>query len=139
MTYARQVRAIVEEYMTAHATDVCESHKVAEWAIQRRLWMEHPGAMVNRCAEAISRSLREEMIAGNVRAKHVVRLLKDGIQMTLWADMRTASRDHMQLAFQQRRQQIAADCAQLKIDVCYYNRHLNPEAPIQISFDFRDG
>src|SRR5437660_6035509 len=48
------------------------------------------------------------------RAKHVARLDRDGKQMALWADMRTASRDHMETAFQQRRQQIVGDCHQLK-------------------------
>jgi hypothetical protein len=136
MTYSAQIRLIVERYMAEHHTDVCETHLVASWAIRCGLWEEHPSAVINRCAEAIARSLRTEILHDNVRAKHAVRIVRDGMQMTLWADMRTAPREHMLLAFQQRRQQIAADCRQLRIDVDYYNKNYNSETPIQLSFDF---
>jgi hypothetical protein len=42
----------------------------------------------------------------------------------------------MQLAFQQRRQQIVGDCRQLKMDVDSYNQNANSGEPIQMIFDF---
>jgi hypothetical protein len=72
-----------------------------------------------------------------IRAKHVARIERAGEQIALWADIRSASREHMQMAFQQRRQQIVGVCRQLKTDCDYYNENKNPEAPIQIVFDFR--
>ena len=56
--------------------------------------------------------------------------------MVLWDDMRTASRQHMQLSFQQRRQQIVGDCRQLQVDVESYNDLRADEKPIQMIFDF---
>ncbi|HUT73485.1 MAG TPA: hypothetical protein VM221_01470 [Armatimonadota bacterium] len=72
----------------------------------------------------------------SVRAKHVARVNRNGEQLPLWADIRSASREHMEIAFQQRRQQIVGDCRQLKTDVDSFNENRNPGAPIQMVLDF---
>ena len=54
---------------------------------------------------------------------------------TLWADIRSASREHMEMAFQQRRLQIFGECRQLKTDIGSYNENRNAGAPIQMIFD----
>ena len=51
-------------------------------------------------------------------------------------DIRSASREHMEIAFQQRRQQIVGDCRQLKRDIDSYNENRCLERAIQASFDF---
>ena len=56
--------------------------------------------------------------------------------MVLWADIRSATPDHMQVALQQRRHQIVGDCRQLKYDADSFNDNYNTSQPIQISFDF---
>ena len=56
--------------------------------------------------------------------------------MVLWDDIRTASRRHMRISFQQRRRQIVDDCKQLKMDVDSYNDRNPDETPIQMVFDF---
>ena len=71
-----------------------------------------------------------------VRTKHSARVEKDGEQIVLWDDIRTASRSHMRIAFQQRRQQIVGDCHQLSMDMDSFNQNQNPSHPIQLSFDF---
>lgn len=71
-----------------------------------------------------------------VRAKHVARIKHDGEQLYLWADIRTADRKHMGVAFQQRRQQIVGDCLQLKTDVDSYNDNSKASPPIQLVLDF---
>jgi hypothetical protein len=50
--------------------------------------------------------------------------------------MRTAPREHMEVAFQQRRQQIVGDCRQLKWDVDSYNQNHNAGEELQMVFDF---
>jgi hypothetical protein len=42
----------------------------------------------------------------------------------------------MEIAFQQRRNQIKGECHQLKSDVDSYNENYNKEQPIQAVFDF---
>lgn len=61
-----------------------------------------------------------------------------GEQQTLWADIRTASREHMEVAFQQRRRQVVADCHQLKVDLDSYNENARPSSQLVLIFDFRD-
>jgi hypothetical protein len=73
-----------------------------------------------------------------VRAKHVVRTQQGGKQLYLWNDIRTADHAHMEVAFKQRRNQIVADCLQLKNDVDSYNENRQPASPIQMIFDFTD-
>jgi hypothetical protein len=44
----------------------------------------------------------------------------------------------MEVAFQQRRNQILGDCRQLKLDVDSYNDNQNSAGPIQVCFDFSE-
>jgi hypothetical protein len=65
-----------------------------------------------------------------VRAKHVVRTTDAGGQTKfVWADVGTAKREFMEIAFQQRRQQIVGDCRQLKSDVDSYNEKFEDLSP----------
>ena len=86
--------------------------------------------------------MREEYVTDpqgrRVRAKHVAIVDRAGEQLPLWADILTATREHMQIAFQQRRQQIVGDCRQLKADVDSYNENYNDALPIQMVFDFTE-
>lgn len=50
--------------------------------------------------------------------------------------MRRAPREHMEIAFQQKRQQIVGDCRQLKWDMDSYNDNHNVGEEIQMIFDF---
>ncbi len=84
--------------------------------------------------------MREEHIIDpqgrSVRVKHVARMKRNGEQLALWDDIRTAKPEHMEMALQQRRQQIVGDCRQLKNDMDSYNENRKPRRPIQIVFDF---
>jgi hypothetical protein len=61
---------------------------------------------------------------------------RDGEQYAFWADIRSAAREQMEIAFQQRRLQVIGECRQLKTDVDSYNENRNQGAPIQMIFDF---
>jgi len=54
----------------------------------------------------------------------------------LWDDIRTASRHHMQMAFQLRRRRITYECKQVKTDVDSYNDAHPEERPIRMVLDF---
>jgi hypothetical protein len=87
------------------------------------------------CAEDFAQAMREEYITDpqgrRVRAKHPVR---KG-QITMWDDIRTASRGHMDASFKQRRNQIVGDCRQLKTDADSWN-DAHPQLHIDLVFDF---
>lgn len=142
MSYKEQLRNIVAEYRTAGQPWPATAHEMALWAIAEHKWSPQHGAMVKRCAEELADAMREEYLTDpqgrRVRAKHMARYGEGPAQIPLWGDIRTASREHLEIAFQQRRQQILGDCKQLKADVDSYNDNYNSGDPIQMIFDFRE-
>lgn len=140
MSYSEQLQHIVSAYRGAGQPWPATSHEIAAWAIDHGRWAPQRGALIDRCAEELSRAMREEYITDpqgrKVRAKHAAKRERDGRQAIFWEDMRTASREHMEIAFQQRRQQIVGDCRQLKADLDSYNDNFNSGEPLQMVFDF---
>ncbi len=138
--YYEQLQHIVSKYIEAGEIWPATTREIAGWAIREGVWAPQRSAVIGVCAEHLSRAMREDYIADpqgrHIRAKHAARINRDGAQLVLWADIRTASRAHMGIAFQQRRQQIVGDCRQLKLDVESYNENKNPAEPIQMVFDF---
>ena len=136
MTYHEQMRAIVDKYIESGETWPATAREIAAWAIRNGHWEAYRTTMTSVCAEHLARAMREEYIVDpqgrRVRAKHAARIR----QTVLWDDIRTATREHMHMAFQQRRQQIVGDCHQLKLDVDSYNENRNDGMPIQMVFDF---
>jgi hypothetical protein len=134
------MQAIANEYMTSGLPWPAPARAIAGWAIRQGLWRAQPEDFIDRCADQLARAMRDEYIEDaqgrRVRAKHAVRVEGGPHNLTLWADMRTAPREHMRTAFQQRRMQIVGDCRQLKADVDSYNDNSNPGPRIQMVFDF---
>ncbi len=139
-TYSKQLQKIVTIYLEAKQTWPASTREIASWAVRNKLWSPQSSALIDQCANQLSRAMREEHITDpqgrTVRAKHVAKVERDGVQVPLWGDIRTANHRHMKIAFQQRRQQIVGDCRQLKTDLDSYNENRQPETPIQMSFDF---
>lgn len=130
------------QFETEHQREPFDPHEVARWMIARGLWQPQRDLAVQKCAEEIATALREVYITADdgtrVRVYHARRLTRDGRQQTLWANMFDAPRAHIEVALQQRREQVLGDCRQLKFDVDYYNQ-IHPEQPaIQLSFDFSE-
>ncbi len=104
-TLTEQLQSIVRQYQEAGGTWPATTREISAWGIRKGLWKPHADSLVGQLAEQLSRAMREEYIVDTqgrtVRAKHAARFE----QSVLWADIRTASRSHMEIAFQQRRQQ----------------------------------
>lgn len=140
-SYAIQLHQIVNRYIKAGQQWPATTRQIARWAIANGLWKPEPSAVVDQFARELARAMREEYITDpqgrTVRAKHAARIKADsGEQQVFWADIRSASRTHMEIAFQQRRQQIVGDCRQLKLDADSYNQNRNHGEPIELVFDF---
>jgi hypothetical protein len=139
-TYVEQCQSIVQKYTAAGQSWPAAARDIAAWAIRNGHWEVPREKAIAHCAEDLARAMREEYIhdpqGRTVRAKHAARVVEDGEQRVLWADILTASHKHMEVAFQQRRQQIVGDCKQLKTDVDSYNDNVNTEEPIQMVWDF---
>ncbi len=136
--YNEQMAALADRYQAATGRTEYTTKEVAAWALDSGLWEPHREGILRQLAEDLSRALREQYITDpqgrRVRSKHAIR--QEGEQGSLWADIKLATREHMAAAFQQRRQQVVADCRQLKIDVDSYNQNQNSGKPIQMIFDF---
>lgn len=141
-TYAEQLQRIWNKYEAAGNAMPATARDVARWAIANRLWQPKPSDIESQCAEELARAAREEYRTDKngrrYRARHSVRTEKDGAQISLWADIDSAPRSHMERAFAQRRKQVVGDCWQLKMDIDHYNGAHLSEPPIQMVFDFTD-
>ena len=135
-----QLQRIVTQYRDEGHPWPATSRAIAAWAISNGLWHPQRTALLSQCADQISRALREEYITDpqgrRVRTKHPAKTEGDGTQLILWDDIRTASRTHMRVAFQNRRRQIVGDCHQLKQDADSFNENRSPLDPIQMNFNF---
>lgn len=138
MSYTEQMQSLARDYQTATGNVTFTLKDVGVWAMQEGLWQPGKDAMLRQFCDDMGRALREEYLRDpqgrRVRAKHAIR--GEGETGFLWADIHTAPREHMVVAFDQRRDQIIADCAQLKADVDSYNENQNSGDPIQLRLDF---
>ncbi|MGH9962862.1 MAG: hypothetical protein ACREBC_38055 [Pyrinomonadaceae bacterium] len=134
------LQEIVRKYQNAGNAWPTSPKEIARWAIANKHWMPQPEAIINQCAEQLSRAMAAEYFTDEqgrrVRAKHAVVFPEGQKQLVLWDDIRTAEPKHIEIALQQRRHHILYECKQLKNDVDHYNENRNPPRPIQMVFDF---
>jgi hypothetical protein len=139
-TYTRQLWNIAEAYQQSGEPWPASTRTIVRWARKKNLLTMREADIDVRLADDLSRALREQYYIDpqgrSVRTKHCARLKVNGEQQTLWDDLRTADRDFMTIASQQRRQQIVGDCRQLKRDVDSFNENHNPGDPLKMVFDF---
>jgi hypothetical protein len=139
-TYNEGLQRIVRDYRENGQPWPATAKQIAGWAISNGSWKPQRSELLNQCAEHIARAMREEYFTDpqgrSVRAKHAAKIERDGEQLVLWADIRTAPRQHMAIAFKLRRNQIVDDCRHLKTDVDSFNENRSPLDPIQMVFDF---
>jgi len=135
-TYVRDLQEIVRKYRAEKQPGPVTAREMAVWAIKNKLWSMRESQILNRCSDDLAKAVREEYFIDpqgrKVRAKHAAKEK----QLTFWDDIRTAGREFMAIAFQQRRKQIVGDCRHLRADVDSYNENYNPGEPIQTVFDF---
>ncbi len=140
MNYIKQMQRIVQEYRAAGQPWPAMAKEIAAWAISRGKWVMPATAVLNRCSQDIAEAMGElyftDKKGRRVRALHPATVQRQGVLCTEWDDLRTASRSHMVLSFQQHRRRIVGECRELNTARMSWNdSHLNCE-PIQISFNF---
>ncbi len=123
---ADQMMEITRLYIEAGGAEPVDLDKLADFAIDNGHWHRGNIAALRKrmCKRDFSQAFREQYHSDS-QGRHVrtwhAKIDREGPrQTTLWGDMRTAPEEHMEVAFQQRRQQIVGDCTQLKTE--RYNR-----------------
>lgn len=142
MSYYEQLQDLYCRYEKDGHIQPFTMHDLASWAYDNGLCQPQRSTIVTRLAEEFSRAMRADFHVDpqgrRVRTKHVATYERGGKQFSLWADLRAATREHMERSFQQRRQGIVGDCRQLKTDVDSYNDNQNTGEAIQLVLDFTD-
>lgn len=140
LTKTQQLQRIVREYQRDGQKWPATAAEIANWAVNTGRNELTTPTVERHVARELAQAMREEYFTDaqgrRVRAKHPARVAKNGQQLMLWDDIRSAPRNHMQMAFQLRRRRIAAECKQVKTDVDSYNNTHPDETPIQMVLDF---
>lgn len=141
-TYNEQLQRIWHAFEEENGFMPSSARDAVKWGVGRGMIAVSPPDPFDKLAEDMARALREEYgtdhLGRRYRKNHAVRVTKGGVQLTFWAMMGAAPREHMQKAFVQRREQIVGDCVQLATDVDVYNDTNPSQPPIQMPLDFRD-
>lgn len=136
----RQLQMIVKQYQEDGQEWPATTAEIARWAVRTRRYDLTAPTIERHCARELAQAMREEHFVDaqgrRVRAKHPARVKRNGRQLMLWDDIRTAPRAHMRTAFQLRRRRIVAACKQAKTDVDSYNDAHPDEPPIQMVLNF---
>lgn len=105
-TKAEELLEIKEDYIAAGKPWPASAKQIAAWAIEKGLWRAARPTLLKQCAKELAEALGEQYYTDRqgrrVRMNHVARFKREGQQMALWADIRTARREHMEVAFTQR-------------------------------------
>jgi len=88
------LQRVWKEYETAGNPAIVTAREVARWAIKQGLMRPRPADFEGQCAEELARAAREEYRTDRYgrrhRARHSVRLKKNGLQLSFWADIDSA-------------------------------------------------
>lgn len=141
-TFKEQSAEILDRYLDEVTDAPVSLDEVAEWALERGLFVPRPQDLRKICRDAIAEGARsQKRFDGKrwYRAKHAVRTNLGGVQLNLWADIdRNASHSFMSKSISQRRRAIADDCYSMKMDADHFNEAHPEEPPIQPVLDFGD-
>jgi hypothetical protein len=137
---------LIEQYRKAHPNEDQESvtpHLVADWAVERGLWIRPPITLQERLRRELSRHLRGEYTKDPqgraVRLHHAIIYMEqsgDGPKRrSKWYRIYEAPAKHMQASLALRRRSAFADVQQLQLDLESYNENnvLGEQVP---AFDY---
>lgn len=138
--YKKQLQRIVKDYRQSGQEWPASSADIARWALKNKKYDLRTPTIEKIVRRELAQAMREEYITDSkgrrVRAKHPAKVKRNGEQITIWDDIRTAPRTHMEMAFANRRNHIVAECRQVKTDVDSYNDANSLQRPIQMVLDF---
>jgi hypothetical protein len=140
--YNEQMQRLFNRYRSEVREAPATLDDVYAWAIKLGLWEGREDSIRAQFKEEMAQALREDYrtdaTGRRYRAKHAVRHMFAGKQISFWGDIDKDPRDYMEIAFAQKRRRIAGELHQLKIDVDHYNEKHPEETPIQLSLNFED-
>lgn len=138
-SYSLQMQDIFKKYQEEVSEEPADLKVVGAWAIAKRLWHPRPIDIQSRFARDMADALREEYRIDKAGRRYRSKLaVTDGRQGSLWGDIDTAPRKHVEKNVAQRRNQVVGDCFQLQNDVDHYNGNHPDEEQLRLVLDFTD-
>lgn len=137
-TYHQQMQSIFAQYEAEVSAAPADLREVGAWAIKKGLWQPRPADIQSRFANEMADALREEYRTDGAGRRYRAKLAVRNRQGSLWGDIDTSPRSHVEKAVGQRRKQIVGDCWQLSMDADHYSDNHPHEEPIQLILDFTD-
>ena len=143
MSYHEKMQQIFDQYQREVSSDPADLKEVGVWAITKGLWKPRDLDMAANFARDMADALREQMRTDRAGRRYRAKLpakskAADGAPLFKWADIDTASRQHVEKGLAYRRQSVVADCYQLRIDADHYNDEHCNEPPINPVLNFED-
>ena len=133
------MQEIFKRYQDEVSPDPVDLKVVGAWAIANRLWHPRPIDIQSRFARDMADCLREEYRTDKAGRRYRSKMaVTDGRQGSLWGDIDTAPRKHVEKNIAQRRRQIVGDCFQLETDRQHYNSEHPDEEQLRLILDFTD-
>lgn len=140
--YTEQMQHLFDRYRGEVREAPVVLDDIFAWAVENRLWQPREESVRGQFKEEMAQALREhyrtDAAGRKYRAKHAVRHVFAGKQLTFWGDIDKDPRDYIEVAFAQRRRRIGGELHQLKIDVDHYNEAHPEESPLQLCLNFED-
>lgn len=138
-SYPQQMQDIFKKYQEEVSADPADLKAVGAWAIANRLWHPRPIDVQSRFARDMADALREEYRIDKAGRRYRSKMaVTDGRQGSLWGDIDTSPRKHVEKNVAQRRKQVVGDCYQLQIDVDHYNESHPDEEQLRLVLNFSD-
>lgn len=138
-SYPQQMQDIFKKYQEEVSADPVDLKVVGAWAIANRMWHPRPIDIQSRFARDMADALREEYRIDKSGRRYRSKLaVTDGRQGSLWGDIDTSPRKHVEKNVAQRRKQVVGDCYQLQNDVDHYNESHPAEEQLRLILDFTE-
>lgn len=140
--YRRRMLWLTQQFEKETGRRTYSAKDVARWMLNNNHWQAPEEIAMQKCAEDLARSWREQYKIDpqgrRVRVRHSFGIKSEtGKQLHLWGYWENLKPKQMALSFQGRRKQIVGECRQLKNDADSYNENLNTsQLSIPMSYNF---
>lgn len=136
--YDRRLLKLIDKWREETGRTDWDLNAVVDWAEANGHWTPPRHDAKRRFARELAQAARHDFIEDEngqpVRRRHAYRV--PGTQLTLWRMIDDLTPEQMRTSAQLRRRQIEGEVLQCDRDLRYYNDHVNPGDPIQLSWNF---
>lgn len=138
--YERELEKLICKYVEATCDRAWTTQKLSAWAIANGEWEQQRETAARQLARQLAKAAAHTYIPdgkGNQVRKYHAHRIGNG-QMMIWSEMKDMSPESMKESANMRRDNLAAGCMQIVLDLSYYNSEYNPGDAIPFNPDFTD-